>query len=334
MERFFPNVLKIQSLIKSRVSLRHFPIPKSCLIGNLFRTNTFRSCFALPLLLSWVFFHYQAHAQNMPPRMPPQFPPGHSGYPPGIEPPPAPQPTELPPDPQEIPPQPSIPAPELPPAPTEALPPPSTPDASTPTRTPPEETIPQSYAADRYKSLWIRSPFTLPSAVVDTPVKVAGLEQKFILQSVAIIEGKPIVTLHSKDKQTSITITEEPLQEENGLRVVAIDDSKVTEGDVDDVTKLIVKIANDNEQGEISFDPAQLAQQSASLPGMPGMPGMPASMPSASLPASIPAIPPASSEDSSSSVAPATPTPPPASSQQRRRMVIPSTPPPSDNSNP
>jgi hypothetical protein len=159
------------------------------------------------------------------------------------------------------------------------------------------------------------------------PIKSAGLEQKFILQSVMIIDGKPIVTLHSKDKQTSITITDEPLEEEDGLRVVSIDDSKVTQDGDQDITKLLVKIANNSEQGEISFDPAQLSQQSGISPPMPG------SIPTSSLvPASIPAIPPSSSSDNGISATPTTPTPPPTSTHQRRRMVIPSTPPPSDNS--
>jgi hypothetical protein len=329
MECCFYKKLKIQALIKLRAQIQHFRISKYCLIGNHFQGNTFRIYQTILLLLTLAFFHYQAHAQNTPQRMPPQFPLGHTRYPPGIEPPPSPQ---------EVPSHhPSNPEPPSSETPSQQQPDPL-PNSSPNAPMPPEETIPQSYTADRYESLWKRSPFTLPSAVVETPVKVAGLEQKFILQSVSIIEGKPIVTLHSKDKQTSITITEEPLEEENGLRVVAIDDAKVTEGDVDDVTKLIVKIANNNEQGEISFDPAQLAQQSGLQGGMqlgmPGIPGMPGNnMPSASVPASIPAIPPPSSENSTS-LAPAAPTPPPASSQQRRRMVIPSTPPPSDNSNP
>jgi hypothetical protein len=199
----------------------------------------------------------------------------------------------------------------------------------------PEEIIPRPYTADRYQSLWARSPFMLPSIVVDTPVRVAGLEQKFILQSVTVIEGKPIVTLHSKDRQTSITISDEPLESENGLRVVAIDDSKVTVGGINDITKLVVKIANNNEQGEISFEPAMVAQAGGFPAGIPGMAGMPPGvfpqatmqpMPPPSVPASISAISPSSDDNSSTTIVP--PSPPPASQHQRRQMVIPSTPPP------
>jgi hypothetical protein len=335
MEQYLHKHLHIRVLSLSKNRLLHRFIQKYCLIGNTFRSLIL--IFAIMLLS----LSFPTQAQPMPERMPPQFPPGHTGFPPEPSPAAPSQPGIPPPSPtQKLQPHPAPPTldpgtPQPPPSPDSAASPEATPlPPSTPI--PAQEIIPQSYTADRYQSLWKRSPFTLPSAAVETPVKAAGLEQKFILQSVAIIEGEPIVTLYSKDKQTSITITKEPLEEEDGLRIVSIDDSKVTEGEVDDVTKLIVKIANKNEQGEIRFDSAQLTQQTA-MPGdmLGGMPGMHGAMPQASIPASIPAVPSSSSSSvDSSPTTPPPPTPPPASSQQRRRMVIPSTPPPSDNPNP
>ncbi|MDW8350025.1 MAG: hypothetical protein RML49_07195 [Verrucomicrobiae bacterium] len=291
------------------------------------------------LLILHVSLIINSNAQPPQPPQPSQPPPaGYPGNPPPIEPIPN-LPAPSPPSPTPSSPPEFLPQPPSPPQHSSSTNP-ETPSANTTpsTDSPPspvtphtsEQIIPQPYTADRYQSLWKRSPFTLPSAVVETPIKAAGLEQKFILQSVAIIDGKPIATLYSKDKQTTITVTDEPIEDENGLRIVAVDDSKVTAGDVDDVTKLIVKIANNSEQGEITFDPTQLAQQTAS-PGFSPMTGaLPPQMTTitSAMPASIPAAPPPPSDDTSA--APPQPTPPPAAAQQRRRMVIPSTPPPTN----
>lgn len=166
--------------------------------------------------------------------------------------------------------------------------------------------IPQGYTAERYASMWQRSPFTL-SSVVEAPQ--AGFAEQLTLASIMQIGDKPYVTILNKQTQKRFTVA--PGSPADGIEVVSVTNPTSPK-------EAVVQLKKGAESGSVKFDLTLLrATAAVPQPGQPQPPQTPG-QPAMPQPPQVnnPGIPPGAGAR--------TPTP----NTGRRRIIIPSQPPP------
>jgi hypothetical protein len=160
--------------------------------------------------------------------------------------------------------------------------------------------LPPGITAERYRPLWERSPFTLPSANTNVVVEAAP---KLALIGIGKIGDEPYVSVFNKETQVTLFIGPKG---SGGFTIASVDlQPKLTESSV--------TLKQGAETLVVKADPALMAIPSANAPKPPTVAAAPA-VPPLPLPPGSPGV--------SNPLPPGTP-PPPAIQRSRRRVIVP-----------
>lgn len=111
--------------------------------------------------------------------------------------------------------------------------------------------IPEGYSAQRYESLWKRSPFSL-SSIVEEQAQVSGMAERYSLSGTFSVGEKDYVFVVNRANPTErFLVSKEPNAQGLSLESITRDSSTPP-----DPSKLTATIKQGEESGKITFDPA------------------------------------------------------------------------------
>jgi hypothetical protein len=129
-----------------------------------------------------------------------------------------------------------------------------------------EDVIPKKFEVERYKSIWEKSPFTIPTIGGSESPNQDTFAEHLALKGWA----DDFVLLYDKQSQKSYTITTKPDPEQDGIILVSLQKD-------DDITKASAIVQRGEIKAKVNFDPSLLT--TANNPAMAQNQDMDSGMP-------------------------------------------------------
>lgn len=121
----------------------------------------------------------------------------------------------------------------------------------------PAGNLPEGYTAQRYESLWKRSPFSL-SSISDEQTQVSGMAERYSLGGAFSVGDKDYIFVVNRANPTERTlVSKTPNAQGLSLEVISYDS---------DPTKMTATIKQGEESGKITFDPALIKPVASAAP--------------------------------------------------------------------